>query len=160
MYKILKQVPLFQGLSDADLERLCESVEEIRLSAGEPLFEEGTVGNCAYVIKSGEVEIHKLSAGREVLIAVRGAGEVIGEMALLEEIPRTAGVRARVDSSVLVIRSDQLDYLLNNSPSAARAMLSTVTSRWRNTEAIVRQSEKMAQLGTLTAGGAPQNKKP
>ncbi|MBC7813835.1 MAG: CoA-binding protein, partial [Burkholderiales bacterium] len=91
---------------------------------------------------------------------VRRDGEVIGEMALLEEAPRMATVRARCDSVLLAIPQDLLEHLLNNSPSAARSMLHTITARWRATEALLRQSEKMAQLGTLTAGMAHELNNP
>ena len=152
-YDFLRKVPLFADLPDDDLMQLCEVAEEVRLAAGEELFAEGSTGDRAYIIRSGELEIIKHSSGREVLLSLRNEpGDVIGEMALLEQMPRTASVRARTDSELLVIHQDQFDHLLNTSPSAARAMLHTVLQRWRGTEAMLRQSEKMAQLGTLSAG--------
>ena len=86
------------------------------------------------------------------MLAVRQSGEVIGEMSLLESAPRYATVRARTDCILLVIEHQHLDHLLNTSPSAARAMLHTITARQRSSQMIIRQSEKMAQLGTMTAG--------
>lgn len=161
MYDFLKNVPLFADLPEADLDRLCEMVEEVRLEAGKDLFKEGSPGDMAYVIKEGELEIVKDSSGREVLLAVRGdPGTVIGEMALLQAAPRSATVRARKDTTLLAIHQAQLDQLLNTSSSAARAMLHTVLARWRATEAIVHQSEKMAQLGTMTAGIAHELNNP
>ena len=80
-YDFLKKVELFAGLSDEDLDRLCEVVEEVCLSAGEELFAEGDPGDKAYVIKEGELEVIKKSVERDVLLAVRKTGEVIGEMA-------------------------------------------------------------------------------
>ena len=160
MYDFLKKIPLFASLPEHDLDRLCEMVTEVNLPAGAELFAEGSPGDQAYVIKEGEIEILKASSGRSVLIAVRKPGEVIGEMALLEAAPRFASGRARIDSVLLAISHAQLEELLNTSPSAARAMLFTITSRLRSTELMLKQSEKMAQLGTLTAGIAHELNNP
>jgi signal transduction histidine kinase/predicted CoA-binding protein len=160
MYGFLKKVPLFAGLPEEDLNRLCEMVEEVHLPAGSDLFTEGSQGDRAYIIKSGQIEIVKQSEGREILLAVRQPGEVIGEMSLLEATPRNASGRAQTDSVLLAITHEQLNQLLNTSPSAARAMLHTFTSRLRVSELMSRQSEKLAQLGTLTAGIAHELNNP
>ncbi len=160
MYEFLKNVSLFADLSDDDLRLLCEEVEEVDLRAGEELFSEGSPGDRAYIIREGELEIIKVSGSREVLIAVRKPGEVIGEIALLEETARMASVRARTRSSLIAIRKEQLEHLLETSLPATTAMFYTVLDRWRGTQAMLRQSEKMAQLGTLTAGVAHELNNP
>jgi signal transduction histidine kinase/predicted CoA-binding protein len=160
MHDFLKKVPLFSSLPDHDLARLGEMVTEVEKKAGEELFAEGSEGDAAYVIEKGEIEILKASGGKNVLLAVRKSGDVIGEMSLLEAAPRFASGRARTDSVLLEISHKQLDELLNTSPSAARSLLFTITSRWRSTELMLRQSEKMAQLGTLTAGIAHELNNP
>jgi signal transduction histidine kinase len=151
-YDFLRKVQLFADLPQEDLLRLCEVVEEVHLPAGKELFAEGSQGDMAYVIEEGQIEILKSSDGRKIQLAVRQSGEVIGEMALLEAMPRNATGRALTDSVLLAISRQQLDGLLDASPSSARVMLHTVTQRLRSTEMLLRQSEKMAQLGTLTAG--------
>jgi signal transduction histidine kinase/predicted CoA-binding protein len=160
MYDFLKKIPLFEGLPDEDFERLCQMVTEVHLPQGAQLFAEGALGDKAYVIVEGQIEILKFSGGRPVLLAVRQPGEVIGEMSLLEAAPRFASGRAKTDSVLLEISHAQLNELLNTSPSAARAMLYTFVSRLRSSEILLRQSEKMAQLGTLTAGIAHELNNP
>lgn len=160
MYEFLKKIPLFAAMPESDFRRLCEIAEPVELAAGDQLFAEGSPGKRAYVIMEGEIEIVKRSGNREVLLAIRPAGEVIGEMALLEQAPRMASVRAHTDARLLAIHHDELEKLLNSSPSAARAMLTTMVGRLRNTEAMLRESDKMAQLGTLSAGVAHELNNP
>jgi CRP-like cAMP-binding protein len=160
MEDFLRRVPLFSDLPESDLERLSGVIEEIHLAKGEELFAQGSRGDKAYVIKEGELEILRESEGRNVLLAVRNAGEVIGEISLLQEVPRTASVRARTDTVLFSLSQEDLDDLLNSSPTAARALLHTITSRLQSTETMLRQSEKIAQLGTLTAGVAHELNNP
>jgi signal transduction histidine kinase len=153
MYSFLKKVPLFAELPEDDLRRLCGLTREVKLAAGEELFAEGSPGDEAYIIREGSLQIVKTSIGRgEIELAVHGPGVVIGEMALLEDRPRMASVRAVEDSVLVVIHKEQMDHLLSTSLSASHAMFHTILSRLRATESLLRQNEKMAQLGTLAAG--------
>lgn len=162
MYDFLKSVEFVAELPEADLERLCLIAEEVRLSAGEELFAEGSPGNKAFIILEGELEIVKSSDGREVYLEARvdQPGQMIGEMALLEGGSRMASVRAGTDTVLLAIEKEQFDHILATSPAATQAMLRMVLRRWRNNEARLRQSEKMAQLGTFTAGIAHELNNP
>ena len=80
MFDFLKKVPLFANLPDDDLDRLCAVATEEYLPADEIIFTEGEIGEKAYVIMAGEIDILKESGGRTVLLATRQSGEVIGEM--------------------------------------------------------------------------------
>jgi signal transduction histidine kinase len=155
----LRAVPLFSELPDQDLERLCVGIEELKLPAGTLLFSEGDRGERAFVVLEGQIEVLKATVGGEVLLAVQSEG-VVGEMALLEDAPRNASVKARSDVTLLAIPKERLDELLDSSPSASRAFFEVMLDRWRDTQSSLQQSERMAQLGTLTAGLAHELNNP
>ena len=160
MFGFLQKIPLFADLPDDDLGQLCAVSQEVTLAAGEELFAEGSPGHRAYVIKEGQIEIIKRSGQREILLAVQGPEVVIGELALLEDRPRMATARARKDSVLVVIDKAQLENLLSTSVSASNAMFRTILNRWRETESLLRQNEKMVHLGTLSAGVAHELNNP
>ena len=158
--EFLRQLPLFAGLPEKDLDRLCAMAKTETLPAGEVLMEEGSLGDALYVILDGTFEITKRSHERDLWIANRGPGEMLGEISLLEQTPRSATVRAATDCRLLKINREDFQQLLAKSSTAAMAMLRTVTARLRNTELMLRQSEKMAALGTLSAGLAHELNNP
>ncbi|MBC8191329.1 MAG: cyclic nucleotide-binding domain-containing protein [FCB group bacterium] len=147
-------------MPDADLQKVSQSVESISLDSGEILFKEGSPGEKAYVIHQGEIEISKASNGRDVLLAVRGPGTLLGEMALLESTPRTATIKARSDCQLFVISRESLDRVLHSSPTAMASIFKTILNRLRDNQQQLQQSEKMALLGTFTAGIAHELNNP
>ena len=157
---VLRELPLFAGLTEADIDLLEEASTTLQLPVGQVLMSEGSPSGSLYVILEGEFEVLKRAGSQDVLLAIRGAGEVMGEMSLLDQTPRSATVRALVPSQVLEIGQEAFRHLVSASPSAALSILRTVTSRLRNTEAMLRQSEKMAALGTLAAGLAHELNNP
>ncbi|HYN87384.1 MAG TPA: cyclic nucleotide-binding domain-containing protein, partial [Ardenticatenaceae bacterium] len=91
--EFLRRLPLFAGLSDLDLDQLYEMAEPVTLAEDEFLITEGDIGDALYVVLDGEVEITRRSGAQELVLAVKGSGEVLGEMALLEQAPRNASVK-------------------------------------------------------------------
>lgn len=76
MDDFLRKIPLFQGLSDDDFTYLSRIAETVTLEPEEELFVEGSLGDRAYIIKDGFLEVFKLSSGREVLLDSHGVGGV------------------------------------------------------------------------------------
>ncbi|HMS62565.1 MAG TPA: MFS transporter [Solirubrobacteraceae bacterium] len=117
--EILAAVPLFAGLPAGAADALAERVRSTDLPAGEYLFHEGDPVGSVYIVAAGRLEV---VAGDEVL-RVLGPGDVVGELALLAESPRSASVRGRRDSRVLEIRRKDFNALLAEEPDFARALL-------------------------------------
>lgn len=156
----LRSIDLFADVPADDLRRICDEVEVRVLDAGEVLVREGEAGANAFVITTGRLEVVKEAETRETRLAVREAGEVIGEMALLRDEPRMATIRAVTDAEVLCIPRSALDAVIDSSPDAARAVYSVIIDRWEETTERLRHSERMAQLGALTAGVAHELNNP
>jgi len=156
----LRKSPLFQGLSDEELKRLMDMGELIVLRAGEILIKQGDVGDSAYVVVSGEFEIQKQAGQSLIKIDVRNPGDVVGEMALLSQGPRNASVIAKTDSETLRIPKEAFDKLLSSSTTASLAVLHWVMARLTQNESLLHQQEKMAALGTMSAGLAHELNNP
>ncbi|HEX8966916.1 MAG TPA: cyclic nucleotide-binding domain-containing protein, partial [Chloroflexota bacterium] len=107
----LRHLALFAGLSDLDFGTLRDMTRTFSIPAGRVLMEEGGPPEAAYVIIQGELEVTARRGEREVLLAVRQAGELVGEMSLLEQAPRSATVRARVSSHLLEVTQSALETL-------------------------------------------------
>ena len=156
----LRRLPLFAGLSQADLEWLADCVKTVSIPAGEWLMEEGSPSDGLYVVLEGDFEVILRPGGQDVVVAVRGPGEVLGEMSLFEGGVRTASVRAACDGRLLKLaKADFVQFLLIK-PLASLAMMRTVNERLRSSTAMLRQSEKEAALGALAAGLAHELNNP
>ncbi len=158
--EVLRRVGLLRDLDDHDLTQLAEACEPIELDRGQVLFHEGEPGDRAYLIVRGTIGIFKTTGGRQARLATREPGEVIGEMALLEPSARMATARADEASEVLAIPKSALDHLLASSPQAGRVLFETALARLRASQSQLRQSERMAQLGTMVAGIAHELNNP
>jgi signal transduction histidine kinase len=156
----LRQLPLFAGLPEEDLNRLYVMAETVAVEAGETLIAEGEPGDSMFVALEGRFEVSARSGERGLVLANLGPGDVIGEISLLEGSSRTATVRAIQDGHLLKISRESFQQVLQRSPSAALGFVKTMATRLRDTEAMLRQSEKMASLGTLSAGLAHELNNP
>jgi signal transduction histidine kinase len=156
----VRQVPLFADLTAKEIGELVRSSQLLFAAAGERIIEEGAPGDSMFIVLDGELEVTKREGNRDILLATRRPGEFLGEMSLLEQVPRSASVRAVRQSTLLSIGPEAFSALLRHRPAAATTLLRTVAGRLRSTEASLVQSDKLASLGTLAAGLAHELNNP
>ena len=147
----LRRSKLFAELPGEDVDALARASRRVALAPGEVLLEEGSPPDAMYVVTSGELEVVRAAPGAPLLLNVCGAGDLIGELGVAHGRPRSATVRARSAATVQRIGADALDRLLAH-PRSARALLVSMSRRLDREEALLRQRERMAALGSLAAG--------
>ncbi len=113
-------------------------LESLFLPVGTTLFAEGDAGDRAYLIAAGEVDILIERDGREIVLAHRGTGEIIGEMALLDRGPRSASARVTRAAEVIAVSQRQLEQRIAETDPILRLCLSVVIARYRDTLAMAR----------------------
>jgi signal transduction histidine kinase len=142
---------LFRYLPEEDLRALTAISRTVELAPAEVLMAEGSPPEAMYVVLDGELEVSRNVGGSDVLINVCEAGELVGELGIAHRRPRSATVRARTRSHVQRIGAEALDRLFTH-PESARAVLLAATRRLDREEGLVRQHERMAALGAMSAG--------
>lgn len=125
----LKQVDLFDGLAEEDFERLHRIAEPVPLDAGTRLFEEGDPGDRFFVVVRGSVELTKGGEDGERLAVLR-AGQAFGEMALLNDAPRSATAQASEQSYLIGISREEFFALLDADSLAARLLKNLSKALW------------------------------
>jgi CPA1 family monovalent cation:H+ antiporter len=122
---VLASVPLFAGLSRKELGEIARSVTEIEIEPRQYIAFEGDVGREAMVILSGRATVRK--KGRKV--AELSAGDVVGEMSLVTNMPRNASVRADTFVAALVMNPREFATIMDEHPKVATKILHTVANR-------------------------------
>ena len=112
---VIARSPLFEMLSDQELDYVAELSRPRSLAAGQVMFEEGALGDSLFVIVSGEVEVLRRDAtGVQKLIAVLNPMEFFGEMSLVDKDYRSATIRARTDVELLQLSAENLTTFRKN----------------------------------------------
>ncbi len=132
---ILKKLPLFDQLTDHDLSIFASVLKEVDAPSGEVIIEQDDIKNLdAYIIVEGGAKIYRINEDGEIInLAILGPGQIVGEMTLLDDSPRSAYVETIQDSKLLVLSREQLLKVLQDHPKAAVGLLKTLASRLRIT---------------------------
>jgi CRP-like cAMP-binding protein len=127
---LLKGVPMFEGLSKKELIAVSKATEQLEYAEGEVLARQNSVGNEAFVVVDGSITVRR--NGRKV--ASLGPGDVAGEMALLDDEPRSADLVAAQPSVVLYISRREFGGLLEANTKLMGKVLRTLAQRLREAD--------------------------
>lgn len=108
---LLKNAALLAGLSDSQLEAVAELCQERTYPAGSTILDQGDMGDEAYVIQEGQVEVVLVGTKQELPIVVLGRGQVLGEMSLIDHGYRSATARVTERTTVQIIREKDFTAL-------------------------------------------------
>ncbi|MBW4620500.1 MAG: cyclic nucleotide-binding domain-containing protein [Cyanosarcina radialis HA8281-LM2] len=156
----LLELELFQKLPRARLEWVCDRAEEIELANSEILVREGDLGRGFFILSSGRMSITRLSEGVEMPIGQHEAPTFFGEVQVLTDEPVPVTLHALSPCRLHLISGDDFIELLHGCREFERAIFQVVERRLRGLESFIRQREKMASLGTLSAGLAHELNNP
>jgi CRP-like cAMP-binding protein len=120
----LAKAPLFDGLSKKELTALARLTEDMEVDAGTVLCKEGEIGREFFVVMDGEVEVKR--RGRRLKST---DGHFFGEIALLEDLPRTATVTAKTPLRIFVLTARDFRHVLDDHPSVERKVMRTLARR-------------------------------
>lgn len=133
--EFLSTVPLFKGLAPDELSRFAELLREKSYPKGSVILFEDDPGDALFVVRSGRVKVVLVAEdGREVILGILGVGEHFGELALIDDQPRSAHVIAMEESSLLVLRRDDFRRRVESSPSVAWSLLTELSRRLRRAD--------------------------
>ena len=127
----LKSVPLFAGLKMNELAYIASIASELKACKNDALFSEDEMGDCLYLIITGQVKIVKNHSDHERILSILGERECVGEMSILDNEPRSASVILTEDSTFLKITSDDFSELIHEYPEIAFGVFKVFTRRLR-----------------------------
>jgi len=135
---LLRSIPMFDRLSEGDLESLANALDMRTFPAGTEIFAQGDIGYSMYIVASGDINIFLPGEeSRRVSLKDISRGEFFGELALFDEKPRSASALATTDTVLYELKRATLAAFLEHHPSAAMAILRTMSGRMRETNALL-----------------------
>jgi len=143
--EFLKRIDIFQPLSEDELNSFAAVMREETFPPGAVVFSENSTGNNMYIVREGSIDIGKRdeASGTVVKVVRLGPGEVLGELSIFDEKPRSAGALAAGPGStvLLSISKSDLDRLITQNPALAikflRTILQKVISRLRQADDVL-----------------------
>ncbi len=131
--RMLRNIPLFANIEPSKLKLLAFTSDWLSYEAGQILCKQGEIGDAAYVIIEGVVEILVDTDQGPLLVSTRDSNEIVGEIAILCDVPRTATVRAQNEVVTLRITKENFMQLITSYPQMAVEILRIISMRLAST---------------------------
>jgi CRP/FNR family transcriptional regulator, cyclic AMP receptor protein len=145
--EVLRSIPIFAKIEPAKLKLLAFTSERLRFMAGDQLCRQGDVGDAAYIILEGQADVLVDTPRGPVNVATVGKNDIIGEIAILCDVPRTATVQARSDVETLKISKDGFFHLVTQFPQIGIEVMHELASRLHHTtQALTAAKGRLSEL--------------
>jgi CRP/FNR family cyclic AMP-dependent transcriptional regulator len=152
--EVLRSIPLFAKVEPAKLKLLAFTSQRLEYLPGEELFHQGDYGDAAYTILEGAADVLVDTPNGAVNIATLGKNEIIGEIAILCDVPRTATVVARGELETLRVSKDGFFHLVRQFPQVGIEVMSELASKLnRTTQALTAVRARLDELDKNDGGG-------
>ncbi len=139
--ELLQQIPLFAKIEPSKLKLLAFTSERQKFRAEEELFHQGDIGDAAYIIIGGEADVILTTDSGDIHVATFKRNDIVGEIAILCDVPRTATVRAKEELEVLKISKDLFFRMVGEFPQMAVEIMRELALRLdRTTDQLMKAS--------------------
>jgi CRP-like cAMP-binding protein len=152
--EVLSNIPLFAKVNPAKLKLLAFTSERLEYLSGDELFHQDDYGDAAYVILEGEADILVDTPRSAIKIATLGKNDIIGEIAMLCDVPRTATVVAQGDLDTLRVSKEGFFHLVTEFPQVGIEVMRALAFKLhRTTQALIAARAKLDELDKGSSGG-------
>ena len=131
--ELIRQFPIFSKIQPAMQKLLCFSAERLAYSAGQVMFNAGDAADAAYIIIEGSVEISVPTPSGPIVVNTLGRNDILGEIAIFGDVPRTATAKALSKLDTLKISKELFIKVVRENPDAAIELIRILASRLANT---------------------------
>jgi CRP-like cAMP-binding protein len=131
--ELIRQFPIFSKIQPAMQKLLCFSAERLTFDSGQVIFNAGDAGDSAYIVIDGKVEISVPTPSGPIVINTMGRNELLGEIAIVGEVPRTATAKALTKLETLKISKELFMKIIRENPDAAIELVKILASRLAST---------------------------
>jgi CRP-like cAMP-binding protein len=153
--EVLRDIPLFAMVDPAKLKLLAFTSERLRYMSGDELFHQGDYGDAAYIILEGEADILVDSPKGAIKVTSLGKNDIIGEIAILCDVPRTATVVAHSDLETLRVSKEGFFHLVAQFPQVGIEVMSALASKLHHTTQALTEA-RASSMSWIGAAAEPR----